>query len=225
MKMIKGFTIQQQPMIREMVYEFIRRKILVGEIGQGERLIEAKLSQEIGTSRTPVREALHKLEMENLLHSIPRVGYVVREITEEEVEDICEIRLALETLAVKWAANQITSKEIARLEKIIELTDKYTKNNKPRLIVELDTEFHDILCQASKSQRIKEISHSLRDHMLKFRIKALCIPEVAERSNEGHRRILQAVKRKNMGEIESAVTFHLSRTKKDVIDVIRGNIQ
>ncbi len=219
---IEGFRIVNRPTIREEVYEFVRKRILTGEIGPGERLIEARLSEEIGTSRTPVREALHKLEMENLIYSIPRVGYVVRDITEEELEEICEIRLALEALAAKWASVRISEKEVSRLERIIHLTSICIKKNQSRSVVELDTEFHDILCRASKSQRVMEISQSLRDHMLKFRIKALCVPEVAYRSNEGHRRILDALKNKNGREIEAAVKFHLTSTKKNVISVIRS---
>lgn len=213
---------RQKPLtIRDEVYKHIRKKILTGEIGEGNRLVEAKLSKEIGSSRTPVREALHKLEMENLIYSIPRIGYVVRSLTEKEVEEICDIRLALETLAVKWGLPNIKSRELARLEKIILLTEEHIEKNQTNAVVQLDTEFHDLLCKASKSWRIEEICQSLMDRMLKLRMDGLCIPEVAYRSNEGHRRILQAVKRKNIKEIESAYRFHLAGTKKNIIDLIR----
>ena len=125
MTILDDMSIKSPPTIREEVYKYLREKVLAGEVGPGDRLIETKLAEEINTSRTPVREALHKLEMERLIRSIPRVGYVVRDITEEEVEEICEIRLALETLAVKWASAKITSKEVKRLEKIIALTDNH----------------------------------------------------------------------------------------------------
>ena len=219
--MMNKFMIPNYLTIREEVYKYIRRAILLGEIRPGERLIEAKLSKEIGTSRTPIREALHKLEMENLIYSIPRVGYVVKDITEEEVEEICEIRIALETLAATWASAHITQQELDRLNQTILLTEKHIRKNEMEEVIKLDSEFHEILCKASKSQRIEEISQSLRDHMLKFRIKALCVPEIAYRSNEGHRRILQAVKKRDTNKIEEAVRFHLNRTKKDVTNVIK----
>jgi len=218
-------TIQSYPTIREQVYEYIRRAILSGGITSGKRLSEAKLSKDIGTSRTPVREALHKLEMEKLVQSLPRVGYVVREITETEIKEICEIRLALETLAAKWASTRISAKELARLGKIILLTENHIKRNGTSAVVKLDTEFHDILCKASKSERIEELSQSLRDQMLKFRMKGLCFTEIARRSNEGHRRILQAVKSKKINRIESAVRFHLGRTEKDMTNLFRGDGQ
>jgi DNA-binding GntR family transcriptional regulator len=147
---------------------------------------------------------------------------VVREITETEIEEICEIRLALETLAAKRASTKINTKQLARLGKIIQLTENHIKRNGTRAVVKLDTEFHDILCKASKSERIKEISQSLRDQMLKFRMKGLCFAEIARRSNEGHRRILLAVKSKQIKKIESAVRFHLGRTEKDMTNLFRG---
>jgi DNA-binding GntR family transcriptional regulator len=220
---LQKLIIQNYPTIREQVYDHIRRAILSGEIASDERLVEGKLSEELGTSRTPIREALHKLEMEKLVRPIPRVGYVVREITEEEIEEICEIRAALETLAAKWASTKITPKELARLERIVLMTDKHIERNETQVVVDLDTEFHDILCRAGKSRRLEEISQSLRDHMLKFRIKGLCFPEIARRSNEGHRHILQAIKSKNRKKIESAVRFHLGRTKDDVTKLFRSS--
>jgi len=218
---MKKLRIQNYPTIREQVYNYTRRAILSGEISPGERLVEDKLSKEIGTSRTPIREALHKLEMEKLVQSLPRVGYVVREINKAEIEEICEIRVALETLAIKWASTKITLKELARLEKIILMTEKHIQRNETQAVVNLDTEFHGILCRASKSQRLEEISQSLRDYILKFRMKGLCFPEISRRSNEGHRRILQAIKRKDLKKIESAVRFHLGRTKKDLMALFK----
>ncbi len=220
MTTLNDISIKSPPTIREEVYKYLREKILAGQVAPGDRLIETKLAEEINTSRTPVREALHKLEMERLIQSIPRVGYVVRAITEEEVEEICEIRLAVETLAVKWASAKITSKEVKRLEKIIVLTNNHIMKSETQAVVELDTEFHNIICKASRSQRIQEISHNLRDHMLRFRIKGLCVPEIASRSNEGHHRILNALRKGDVNDIESAVSFHLNSTKRDVKKVI-----
>jgi len=88
------------------------------------------------------------------------------------------------------------------------------------MIVELDTRFHELICKASRSKRIEEISQTLRDHMLRFRMEALCEPEVARRSNEGHRRILRAIGERDEIEIGAAVRYHLKWTKMDVSAVI-----
>ena len=211
---------QRSPSMREEVFKYIRQKIISGEVPPGTKLIETRLAEEMGISRTPVREALHSLEREKLIKSVPRVGYVIEEIRKEEVEEIIEIRIALETLAAKWASKQISPSKIKRLEKIILLTDKCIEKRDAQRVVDLDTEFHEIICKASKSERIEEISQTLRDHMLRFRITGLRIPEIARRSNEGHRRIVDSIKNKDMQEIESAVRYHLIWTKKDLIQAI-----
>lgn len=98
--------------IRQKVYSVIRNEILNGRILPGERMVETRLAEQIKTSRTPVREALYMMEMEGLLEAIPRVGYRVKQIEWDEVEEICEIRTVNETLAARWAMNRITRKEI-----------------------------------------------------------------------------------------------------------------
>ena len=222
MPILKKFQLEQPPTIREEVYKYLRHKILVGEIGPDERLIEARLAEEIGTSRTPVREALHKLEMENLIQSIPRVGYAVREITEAELDEILQIRLALETLSAKWAASRIGTDDLSRLEEIIELTDRSIENGDLKAVIELDGEFHDIISKASQSRRLEEMSQTLRDHMLRLRLKGLNIPEIAIKSNQGHRKIVKALKKKDPKEIEVAVNYHLNGTRKSVSERIRS---
>lgn len=221
MKLLDKIEIQRPPTIREEVFKYLRQKILTGEAPPGAKLIESKLAEEIGTSRTPVREALHKLEMENLIQSIPRVGYVVSEITEEEVEEIIEIRVALETLAAKRASVKIKPKELSRMERIVMLTDERLKKGKTEGVIDLNTEFHELICRASRSRRILAISQNLRDHMLRFRRMGLYVPEIAQEANEGHRRILESIKKGETKTIEKAVHAHLVWTRNDIMRAIR----
>ncbi len=225
MEIMNGFRIEPRPTIREEVYDYLRRMILVGKIRSGQRLMEGKLAEELRISRTPIREALSKLEMEKLIYPVPKGGYEIREFTEKEVKEICEIRMVTETLAAKWAAPKITSKEFERLDRIIQLTDKYIDRHESQKVVELDTEFHDIICIASRSKIIEEINRRLRDHMLMFRMKGLCVADIARRSNEGHRRIARALGKRDIKEIESAFKYHLTRTKRDVIQIIRDQVR
>jgi DNA-binding GntR family transcriptional regulator len=105
---MKKLIIRDIGTIRKKVYHHIRENILSGAIAPNERLVEAKIAEEIGTSRTPVREALHSLELEKLIKSIPRVGYIVENMSEKEVEQICEIRGVIEGLATCWAIERHT---------------------------------------------------------------------------------------------------------------------
>jgi len=217
---IRKVEIQRPPTMREEVFRTLRQAILTGEAPPGMKLIENKLAEELGTSRTPVREALHNLERENLIQSIPRVGYVVREITEAEVEEIIEIRVALETLAAKWAAQRITAREINGLERIVRLTEKQVQNDDTRGVADLDTAFHEIICKASRSQRILKMSQTLQDHMLRYRMMSLGVTSIARRANKGHQKILDAIKEADMRGIEGAIKTHMKQTKRDVIGKI-----
>ncbi len=115
---MKGkLVIEATPTIRRKVHHHLREQILNGQISPNERLIETRIAQEIGTSRTPVREALHNLEMEGLIESIPRVGYKVRPVSGEEAAEICEIRCLIEVLAIRWAMEKEKAALVAGAER------------------------------------------------------------------------------------------------------------
>lgn len=202
--------------IREKVYEVIRNDILNGRIPAGERLIENRLAEEIHTSRTPVREALHMLEREGLLESIPRVGYRVKQIHWDEVEEVCEIRAVNETLAARWAMDRITHQELQALEENLVLSEREVKAGNPKAFVELDAEFHEILARASGSGRLLELCQLLRRHMLRYRMESLFLAETAIQAMAGHRRILECLRRKDRKGIEAAIRGHLEFAKQSI---------
>src|SRR5512136_1910356 len=116
---MRRLVIKNSETIRRKIYHHLREQLLNGEIPAQEHLVETKIAKAIGTSRTPVREALHSLELEGLIESIPRVGYVVKPLREEEVEEICEIRAAIEGVATRWAMKKAGRKLTAELRKNI----------------------------------------------------------------------------------------------------------
>jgi DNA-binding GntR family transcriptional regulator len=160
--------------------------ILMGKISPGTRLVESTLGAEMGVSRTPIREALHKLNLEQLVYSIPRVGYIVNDISEYDIEDLFVTRAAIEQLAASWAIEKINAEELKRLEKNLKKTDQVLQEGSTRKMIDLDTEFHEIICKASRSKRIYQISQMLREHMLKFRMACLHLPEIAKKARDGH---------------------------------------
>lgn len=214
---MRGLVIRSPKPIRKKVYDYLREKLLRGEIPPNEHLIEAKIAREIGTSRTPVREALHSLEMEGLIKSIPRVGYVVRPISEEEVEEICEIRAVVEMLATRWAIAKAQPKVVEELEENIRLSEKEAKSRKPRAFVELDAHFHEIIARHSGSQRLLELSQTLRRHMLRYRIESIYSVDNVLRAIEGHKGILEAIKKADLEGVNRAIQHHLQQSKKDIL--------
>jgi DNA-binding GntR family transcriptional regulator len=202
--------------IREKVYRALRDQILNGNFAPGERMVETRLAQQIKTSRTPVREALHMLEREGLLEAIPRVGYRVKQIKWDEVEEICEIRAVNEILAARWAMKRITDREIQALEKNIEQGEKEVRMGDPKSFVDRDEEFHEILARASGSERLLELCEQLRRHMLRYRIESLYLADTALRAMEDHRRILACIKAHDEQGVEDAIRRHLAFVKSSV---------
>ncbi len=207
--------------LRKQVYSDLRMAILTGRIAPGTRLVESALAVEMGVSRTPIREALHKLDLEELVHSIPRVGYIVNDMTEYEIEDLFTTRTAIEQLAARWALEKITPEEIERIESNLKKADRILRNGMTRKMIDLDTEFHEIICKASRSKRLYQISQMLREHMLKFRIACLHLPEIAKRSRDGHFEILKAIKSKDPRKTDDSILQHMLITKKDIMDYMR----
>lgn len=202
--------------IREKVYNAVRNDILSGRISPGERVIETRLARQIKTSRTPVREALHMVEREGLLEAIPRVGYRVKQITWDEIEEICEIRGVNECLAARWAMKRITPTQLQALEKNVAASEAEARQGNPKSFVELDAEFHEILARASGSERLLELCQMLRRHMLRYRIESIFRAENVLRAIEGHKEILACIERKDEDGIEMAINRHLEQSKRDI---------
>jgi len=210
-------VIKDTKTIRRRIYEHLREQLLNGEIVPPNHLIEAKIAREIGTSRTPVREALHSLELEGLIESIPRVGYVVKPTSEQEVEEICEIRMAIEGVAVRWAMKKAQKRLIEELKKNISLSDAKVLKGEVKAFVDLDARFHEIIARLSGSKRLLELAQTLRRHMLRYRIQSIYLVDNVLRAIKGHKGILRAIERQNLEEVNKAIRNHMEQVKKDVL--------
>ena len=188
-----------------------------GEIPPRQHLVETKIAKEIGTSRTPIREALHSLELEGLIESIPRVGYIVKPINEDEVEEICEIRAAIEGVGARWAMEKAPQKLIEDLRKNILISEEKAAQGNPKAFVELDAQFHEIIARLSGSRRLQELGQTLRRHMLRYRIQSIYLTENVSRAIQGHKGILEAIEKGNLEEVNRAIKYHLEQSKKDIL--------
>lgn len=214
---MKKLVIQDNSTIRKKVYAQLRDQILRGEIGPQERLIETKIAQEIGTSRTPVREALHNLEVEGLIESIPRVGYRVRFLSQAELEEICAIRATIEAMAASWAMNKAHQKLVAELKKNIARSEKIISAGAVGAFVELDAQFHEIIARLSGSPRLLELAQTLRRHMLRYRIESIYTTENVVRAIGGHQGILLAIEQADREGVGKAIAGHLEQSKRDIL--------
>jgi GntR family transcriptional regulator, rspAB operon transcriptional repressor len=214
---MRRLVIRNTKSIRQKIYGYLREQLLNGEIPPHQHLVEAKIAKETGTSRTPIREALHSLELEGLIRSIPRVGYVVKPINEDEVEEICEIRVAIEGVGARWAMEKAPQKLIEDLRKNISISEEKAAQGDPKAFVELDAQFHEIIAGLSGSKRLQELGQTLRRHMLRYRIQSIYSTDNVSRAIQGHKGILEAIEKGNLEEVGKAIKLHLEQSKKDIL--------
>ncbi|RQW78241.1 MAG: GntR family transcriptional regulator, partial [Geobacter sp.] len=160
--------------------------------------------------------ALHVLEMEGFVESFPRIGYRVKQIRWDEVDEICEIRKGNETLAARWAVERITPQELISLQKNLEAATADIEKGTPERFIEWDADFHEILVKASGSQRLLEICQGLRRHMFLYRIKSVYKAESAILAIEGHQAILSRLRERDAIGVENAIRDHLDHAKRSI---------
>ncbi len=186
--------------LRELVFDAIHEAILSGALEPGERLMEAQIAEELGVSRTPVREAIRKLELANFVVMIPRRGAYVADITLKDVADVFEIRGALEGLAAELAAERASDEEIEQLERLLVEIGKSIEAQDVERLVDLDTQFHDHILKASRNERLDQILSQLREQIQRFRTQTLARPTRMRVALEEHRGLVEALAERN-GEL------------------------
>ncbi len=206
--------------LREEVYDSLKKSILHGKVKAGQRLVEEQLANQIGISRTPVREAFHKLERDDLVTRLPKGGFAVRQFTKEDVEEIFGIRSALESYAAYLATLHITPDKVSALERKVEESENALKKNDDEKIIQLHTEFHDLLYKSCKSKKLIEMINNYRDYFYRYRSALLHAPNGFKTSIADHRQMLEAMKRKNPRVVERLVRSHLDRGMEIVLKEI-----
>lgn len=179
--------------LRDVVFNTLRQAILRGELKPGERLMEIQLANKLGVSRTPIREAIRKLELEGLVLMIPRKGAEVAEITEKNLRDVLEVRRALEELAVRLTCERITAEQIEELKVTAREFETATKSNDVTKIAEADVKFHDVIYMATDNQRLIQLLNNLREQMYRYRVEYLKRKEVYPKLMQEHEEIIGAI--------------------------------
>jgi len=207
--------------LRDVVFNTLRQAILRGELKPGERLMEIQLANKLGVSRTPIREAIRKLELEGLVLMIPRKGAEVAEITEKSLKDVLEIRRALEDLAVRLACEKITKEELKELKKAGDEFKKVLKSQDITEVAEADVRFHDVIYMATDNPKLIQLLNNFREQMYRFRVEYLKKAEVRPQLLAEHDEIIKFITEGNKEEASRVVTRHIENQALTVQDVIR----
>ena len=202
--------------LRGRVFTKIREDILAGRYKQNDELKEASIGQELGVSRTPVREALRQLELEGLVNIIPNKGAYVNEISEKDIHDIYIIRSYLEGLCAKWACEYITQEQIDELEEVVYLSEYHAKKEHHEQIVELDNKFHQLIYEASNSKILNHILSDFHHYVQRIRKITLASDLRAANSNKEHNAILDAIRQRDGEKAEMLAHEHIMSTIRNI---------
>ena len=207
--------------LRDVVFNTLRQAILRGELKPGERLMEIQLANKLGVSRTPIREAIRKLELEGLVLMIPRKGAEVADITEKSLRDVLEVREALEELAVRLACDKIKEEEIEELKKAAQEFKETLDCEDVTRFAEADVKFHDIIYRTTDNERLIQLLYNLREQMYRYRVEYLKREDAHETLLAEHERIIETIEKRDKEEAMKAVSRHIDNQVAAVIDTIR----
>jgi len=211
------------------VFEYLKQAIIDETIEPGSRLVETKIAKMLGISRTPLREALHKLEREEWIEKIPSGGFQVVVLTRDDIEQTFGIRSVLEAYAARLAAENFTKKDLVPLEKKMKefqkLVEKQEKNWDKKdydKLQNINTQFHDLLYGLSQNPKLIKMINQLRAHISRFRKMILTQEGSATESFEDHAKMLIAIKKGDGEAVEKLVRVHILKGKDVVLNQFKA---
>ncbi|MCR6545350.1 GntR family transcriptional regulator [Dehalobacterium formicoaceticum] len=209
----------------DIVFETIREAIISGYLRPGERLMEVQLAEEMGVSRTPVREAIRKLEQEGFLVIVPRKGAYVAGISLKDIADVFEIRASMESLAAGLAAQRITEEELNTLKDMVVSFAESADHHDLKDIVHTDTDFHDIIYKASRNERLIPIINNLREQIQRYRATSLAFPGRIKITVEEHRKMVEAISNKNVVLAQNLARAHVENAMDSMLVALKSSNQ
>ena len=207
--------------LRDVVFNTLREAILRGDLVPGERLMELQLASKLGVSRTPIREAIRMLEQEGLAITIPRKGAIVAGMTEKDMQDVLEIREALEELSVQVACDKITDEQIAMLRETMENFKESLESGDIKRMAEADVEFHNVIYQATDNPKLINMLSNLQEQMYRYRVEYLKNPDNHDQLLQEHEAIYKGILEKDKYGVTQMIRRHISNQVDVVKHIIR----
>lgn len=209
--------------VRQRAYEHLKSAILSGRLDPGKRLAEEHLAKELGVSRTPVREALHKLELEGLIKPLETRGFVVSKDSREEIEELFDMRAILEGYGLRVISEKVSENLLKQLNRLIENAEDALRRKQLREVFKWNTQFHDTLHRmVSEKKRLHRLLVNVRKYVLRYREDTLQYPDGGRRALDGHHKIVMALRLKDPDLCERVMREHIQEAKEDAIQFLFG---
>jgi DNA-binding GntR family transcriptional regulator len=209
--------------LREVIFNTIREAIIIGELKPGERLMEVQLAEKMGVSRTPVREAIRKLELEGLVEMLPRKGARVANLSEKDIMDVLEVRSTLDGLASSLSALRITDDEIKELKHILAQFITCVEKNNLQGSIRKDVEFHDVIYRSSRNDKLIQISNNLREQVQRYRVIYMKDYSSSSELVKEHTEILDAISRRDPDAAMKVARLHIKKQEESIIRSVKKN--
>ncbi len=211
--------------IREKVYQHLKSAVLAGDFDPGEKLTEENLAKELRVSRTPVREALHKLESEGLIKPRKKRGFIASRDSKEEVEELLELRAILEGYTLRLISEKISEETLEELHGFVKKAEDALRRNRIDEVFRWNTQFHDRLHELVwDRRRLHDLIVNMRKYVLRYRKDTLQYPDGGKRAVEGHRKILLALKLRDPELCERIMRDHIREAKQDALQTLFGRL-
>ncbi len=207
--------------LRDVVFNTLREAILKGELKPGERLMELQLAAKLGVSRTPIREAIRMLELEGLAVTIPRKGAEVARMTEKDMEDVLQIRRALDELAVKLACDKLTEQQLRVLKGAAKKFEESTLTKDVKQVAQADVAFHDVIYKAADNPKLMNLLNNLREQMYRYRVEYLKDESTYPALIAEHQEIYEGLVRKDKDFVVQAMSRHVINQEIEMKNIIR----
>ena len=208
--------------LRDVVFNTLRKAILTGELKPGERLLEIQLANQLGVSRTPIREAIRKLELEGLVIMMPRRGAEVAQITEKDLRDVLEVRRALDALCAELACDRITEEEKQKLKDACDEFEKATATGDATTIATADVALHDIIVEVTGNRRLIQLINNLSEQMYRYRFEYIKDENQHNNLVEEHRMIYESIVRGDKEGAAKAAKLHIDNQESSIIKQLRA---
>jgi len=206
--------------LREVVFNSIRGAIISGVLKPGERLMEVQLAEKMGVSRTPIREAIRKLELEGLVVMIARKGAYVADLSIKNITDVLEVRAVLEGLASGLAALRMTEEEIKDLELTARHFEQAMNSNDVEGVIQTDIEFHEKIFKATRNEKLLQLTNSLMEQVQRFRVMYLNKAIKSTNLIKEHYKIAEAISKRNREMAENISKIHIQNAEKDMMRLL-----
>ena len=215
--MVNITKIEGYELLSKKVYRILKSGIIDGTLKSGTKLLEVKIAEQMGISRTPIREALRELAAKGFVKMVPNQGIIVSSDSIEDIREVIQIRGVLEGLAARLAATLMTKEQLDQLEILLRKMEIFARKNNPMDFGDVDAEFHNIIVNSSGNHRLMQMRKNITEQAHRYRIKSLHVFGRLTRSTEEHQKMYDALKKKDSEKADKACQEHIENTLKNIL--------